>query len=389
MGLKIGQGTFKPMVAQKKIHLINFCRKLTVNTIFFLIPLYFLKLGFNGWQIGIVISLYAFAPLLFSFPTGWINDRLSIKRVIQLGLLGHSLIFLLIGMIENFLMMAILFLLLGVANNILDVSTNSLYFKDETEMDLNKKYGLLSFWLSFGAAIGILLGGILTFYASFHALFCVYSLFILAVLASVRDFKEVKFESVSIKEYRLNLLNKKTILFSIMIFMLGLHWGAEGTVYSPFLKNFFQMNNLQLALYISLALFALSFSAFFIGLLRYNAQINKRIFLLSMLLSGLGLILMVNRSVYISFLFRIVHEVGDGFLGALIALVISRLFERRSIGGSSGVLLAVMTLGNMVGAIFFSPLGYKVGLQYPFIISGSLLVANAAFGLYVFKRIQY
>ena len=65
----------------RRIHLINFSRKLTVNTVFFLIPLYFLKIGLNGWQIGFIVSLYGFAPLLFSFPTGWLNDRFSIIRI--------------------------------------------------------------------------------------------------------------------------------------------------------------------------------------------------------------------------------------------------------------------------------------------------------------------
>ncbi len=377
------------MIAQKNIHIINFSRKLTVNTIFFLIPLYFLKIGFNGWQIGMIVSLYGFAPLLFSFPTGWINDRLSIKRVIQGGLLAQSLLFLLIGRTENFLLMSFLFLLLGIANNALDVSTNSLYYKDETAMDQNKKYGLLSFWLALGMAVGTLFGGTLTYFTSFHVMFDVYSLFMLFVLFAVRDFGQEKFESVSLKEYRLNLLNPKTIFFSIMIFILTLHWGAEGTVYSPFLKRYFELNNLQLALYISLPLFALAFSAFFIGLLRYNALMNKRLFLLSMFISGLGLILMVNRNVYFSFLFRIVHEIGDGFMGALVVLFISRLFEKKSIGGSSGILLAVMTLGHTVGALFFSPLGYRVGLSYPFIVAGLLLVANSAFGFYVFRRAKY
>ena len=377
------------MIYQKKVHIINFSRKLTVTTIFFLIPLYFLKIGFSGWQIGLIISLYAFAPILFSFPTGWINDRISIKRVIQGGFLLQGLAFLLLGMTINFFLMAILFLLLGVANNALDVSTNSLYFKDETQQDLNKKYSRLTFWLALGPAFGILLGGILIYLSNFHTLFYLYSLFVLVVLVLIGDIGKEKFESVSIREYKLDLFNRKTILFSIMIFMLGLHWGVEGTVYSPFLEKYFHLNNLQVALYISLSLFALAFSAFFIGLLKYNAKLNKRLFLIAMSLSGLGLMLMVNRSVYLSFLFRVVHEVGDGFFGALNVLFISRLFEKRSIGGSSGVLLAMMTLGHMVGALIFSPLGFREGLQYPFIISGSLLVANSIFGIYVFKKSQY
>jgi MFS family permease len=98
---------------------------------------------------------------------------------------------------------------------------------------------------------------------------------------------------------------------------------------------------------------------------------------------------MVQSNVYLSFLFRIVHELGDGFLAALIFVFISRLFEKENIGGSSGILTAVMTLGHMVGALAFSVIGYAYGLQYPFIISGLFLIANTAFGYYVFRAERY
>jgi len=373
----------------RKIHLINFSRKLTVNTIFFLIPLYFFKIGMNGWQIGFIVSLYGFAPLLFSFPTGWINDRFSIIIIIQGALAALSMLFLLIGCTANFYLLAIIFLLLGIANNALDVSLNSLYYKDETDMDLNKKYSLLAFWLAFGTAIGTFLGGVLTHYYDFRMMFFIYSVFLLIILLGVKDIGQEKFYVVPLKAYRLNLFNRKTILFAVMIFVLSLHWGAEGTVYSPFLREFFRLNNLQISLYISLPLFALALSSFFIGLVKYNDQKNKNFFLSAMFLSGIGHIFMVNNNVYLSFFFRVVHEIGDGFLGALVILYISRLFEKRSIGGSSGILLATMTLGHMVGALIFSPLGQNVGLQYPFLISGSLLVLNTAFTFIVFKKVRY
>jgi len=48
-----------------------------------------------------------------------------------------------------------------------------------------------------------------------------------------------------------------------------------------------------------------------------------------------------------------------------------------------------MTLGHMVGALVFSSIGYSLGLQYPFIISGLLLIADAIFGYYVFRVERY
>jgi MFS family permease len=371
------------------IHLINFCRKLTVNTLFFLIPLHLLKIGLTGWQIGTVVSFYGVAPLLFSFPVGWINDRFSIRRIIQGAVTLLSFLFLSLAFVNNFLILCCLFLFLGIANNALDVSLNSLYYKDDAHLDLNKKYGTLAFWLALGTATGTISGGALVYFANFRILFFVYSAFLLLILSFTRKVGKAKFSTISLKQYRIDLINKKTILFSILIFVLALHWGVEGTVYSPFLKSYFDLNDLQISLYISISLFFLAFSGLAIAFLRFDARLNQKIFLFALFVSGLGHILMVNPNVYVSLVFRIVHEIGDGLMGALIFLFISRLFQKESIGGSSGILLALMTLGHMLGAQIFAPVGYKFGLFYPFIITGFLLIANSVYGYFLFKKTSY
>jgi DHA1 family quinolone resistance protein-like MFS transporter len=372
-----------------KIHFVNFSRKLTVTSVFFLVPLHFLSIGFNGWQIGIVMSLFAFAPLLISFPTGWTNDRFSIAGVVHAGLFAESLLFLLIAWAPSFFLMAALFFLLGIAHNALDISVNSMYYKDETEMDQNKKFGTYTFWVGLGPAIGVFGGGFLNQFGNFRALLVVFSAFTLVVLLGVRHFDHERFCLVPFKEYRNNLFQKKTLLFVVFIFVLALHWGVEGTVYSPFLEKFFGLNKLQISFYISIPLAALALTAFSVGFLKYNPRLNRRLLLLSMAFSGAGLILMVNRNVYVSFLFRILHEIGDGGLGVLIVLSISRLFERRNIGGSAGLLIAIQIMGQMVGALVYAPLGYRYGLQYPFFISGALLLVDAAYGFFIFRHVDY
>jgi MFS family permease len=108
-----------------------------------------------------------------------------------------------------------------------------------------------------------------------------------------------------------------------------------------------------------------------------------------MFASGAGLVLMVNANVYVSLAFRVVHEIGDGAMAALLTLFTSRLFEKRTIGGSAGLISAIALLGQMAGAMIFSPLGYRYGLQYPFLISGGLLVLNAGYGALIFRRLEY
>ena len=377
------------MISHHRIHLLNFCRKLAVNAVFFLVPLHFLKLGFKGWEIGAVTSLYAFAPLLFSFPTGWANDRFSIKEIIRAALGLFSLMFLILSRVRGFLPTAVIFLFLGLANNALDVSINSLYYKDKTAIDQNRKYSRLVFWQSLGSAAGPVLGGTIVTSAGFRVLFVIFAVFLLAVQAFVPALNSVRFAPVPRRVYRGNLLRPKTILFSVMIFIIGLHWGLEGTVYSPFLRQYFNLNMFSLSLYISLSLLALALSSFLIGFVPFDLKVNKRIFLLSLLLSGSGLVLMVNHRLALSFVFRLVHEAGDGLLGALVVLFISRLFERESIGGGSAALQTVMTGGQMVGALLFSSLGFRFGLVYPFLVAGGLLIADSAFSLYCFRKSEY
>ena len=370
----------------RRVHAINFVRKLTLTTVLFLAPLHFLKLGFNGLEIGLIVACFSFAPIVFSFPTGWMNDRLSMKKVILTALLAQGLSFILISLTRGAGVMAFVFLLVGIANNALDVSTNSLYYKDDTEPNPNRKYGIYNFWLAVGPPVGFVAGGLLTLYSGYRMLLAVFAVMTALVTLALRGFGREKFSPVTMREYRSSIFQKRTLAFSAFLFVLALHWGVEGTVYGPFLKTRFGLNDFQGALYMALAYLGIASSSLALSRLKADPGRNRRLLLLGMALSGLGLVFMVQTDVRLSFLFRFVHECGDGLMGALVLLVISWLFEKRTIGGSSGLLMTIQTAGLMTGAVTFSSIGFRSGLQYPFYIAGALLLANAVFGLYAVPR---
>jgi MFS family permease len=377
------------MDLRKKVHFINFCRKMALNAVFFLSPLYFLKNGFSGWQIGTAVSLYALTPLLVTFPTGWVNDRLAITQVVRGALVTNGLIFLVLSQTKDFLLTAFCFALFGAANSVLDVSLNSLYYKDEREANLNRKFGMLSFWLNLGTSAGTLLGGLLIFLSGFRVMFYALAGLMVVTFLAVRRFGQERFEMVSLREYRLAFFTPKALLLSLMLFILTLHWGVEGTVYSPFLRQTFGLNSLQLAVYISAALLVMALASFRVSRLRFDPEANRKIFLVGMLLSGGGLMLMVVPNVYLSFMARVVHEAGDGLMAALVTIFISRLFARRNIGGNAGLLQAIFTLGHMAGAEIFAPLGYGLGLRIPFLIAGALLILDCGFAFLLFRKLPY
>lgn len=377
------------MDLRHKVHFINFCRKMAFNAVFFLIPLHFLKVGFNGWQIGMIVSLYAFMPLLVTVPTGWVNDRLAIAQVIRGALLVNGLVFVGLSLTQDYFLTALLIAVFAAANSILDVSTNNLYYKDEREDNLNRKFGMLGFWLNLGTSLGTILGGVLIFFSGFRVMFYALAGLMVVTFLAVRRFGNEKFEMIPLREYRLSFFRRKTLLLTLMLFILALHWGVEGTVYSPFLREAFKLNSFQVALYIGLALFVMALAALWVSRREFDPVFNRRLFLTGMFMSGLGLMLMTVPNVYFSFLARAAHETGDGLMGALVTIFISRLFERRNIGGNAGLLMGAFTLGSMVGAQLFSPLGYSLGLQFPFLITGALLVLDCGFGYIVFKKVAY
>lgn len=374
------------MAGMRRVHAVNFVRTMAVTTVAFLAPLRFLRLGFDGVGIGLIVALFAAAPIVFSFPTGWMNDRLSMKKVILAGLLTMSAAFVAVGYVRSVAPMAAVFLVLGVANSAINVSINSFYYKDGAATDPNRKYGHFVGWLSLGPPAGLLLGSLLTGVAGFRTLLWVMAGLTVLAATAVGAFGEEKFEAVSFREYRFSVFNRRTLLFSAFLVLLALHWGTELTVYGPFLRTRFGLGDSGVALYMAGAYLALSLAAFLVGRLKYDARRNRRLFLLGMVVSGLGLILMTVGDVRLSFLFRFVHEGGDGLMGAFAVLAISRLFEKKTIGGSAGILSALQTSGHMAGSFAFSWLGFRAGLHVPMIVAGSILLANAAFGLKALPR---
>jgi predicted MFS family arabinose efflux permease len=374
------------MAGMRRLHAVNFVRTMAVTTVVFLAPFRFIELGFDGVGIGVIVALLAGAPIVFSFPTGWMNDRVSMKKVILGGLLAMSLFIVAVGYIRSVVPMAAAFLLIGVANNAINVSINSLYYKHETGGDPNRKYGQFVGWLSLGPPVGLVLGSLLIRASGFRTLLgAMAALTALAALA-VRGFGQEKFAVVSVRDYKFSIFNKRTLLFSVFLVLLALHWGTEGTVYGPFLRSRFGLSDSGVALYMAGAYMALALAAFLVSRLAYDPVRNRRLFLLGMVLSGAGLVLMTVGDVRLSFLFRFIHEGGDGLMGAFVVLTISRLFERKTIGGSAGILTALQTSGHMTGALVFSWLGFRAGLHVPMVVAGIILLANAAFGLTAVPR---
>jgi MFS family permease len=378
-----------PTADLRRVGALNFTRSLAYTSILFLLPLQFVRIGFNGLQIGLIVSLLSIAPLVSAFPTGWVNDRFSITGAIRAAFLADAALLAVLALTTSFPVVCGAFFLLGVANNVLDVSIASLVFKDQTDVDQNRKYGHYVFWNGFGAVFGVAGGGWLVQAADFRLMLFLFGGILLLAAVFVRPFQDGMFHLTALRDYGRNILRRKSLLFTVFVFFLGLHWAVEGTVYAPFLEKRFGLSTLQSSLYMAAGLLFLPIGALAIGRRKFELAANRRLVLAALSLSGLGLVLMTVGDIRLSLAFRFVHDFGDGAAGVLIALYTSRLFESRSIGGSAAFLLAVQITAKMLGAMVLTPLGFRFGLQWPFWIAGGLLLLDAAYGAVIFRRIEY
>ena len=99
-------------------------------------------------------------------------------------------------------------------------------------------------------------------------------------------------------------------LFLKMFLFFALHFGAVQTYFSLFLKSYFNLNSLEMGLYMGIPILVTGPMCIFIS--RKTQKYKPRyILLFGLLVSGLGHILMTVKILELSFVFRIIHEIAD------------------------------------------------------------------------------
>ncbi len=370
------------------VSLLAFFRRAPLYITYFYFPLIFLDFGFNGWQIGILFSLFTVTALLFTLPTGITNDIFSIKKLIISGFVILFGFYFSLSLTKNFFIYLLLFFIGGLGVNITETSLNSLILKIKTDK-LGKKIGIFSSFAYFGIVIGTLLGGfLLTSYNTFTIFRTTSYFFLLLALISllIPKTKTVKFELL---HYKKDLLRKTVLLFIFVLFLYSIHWGAEAVALSPFLEKNLGLNKIGIGIYMAISVTFLCFATYITGVKTDKKLDVKKALYLGLILSGTCHILMTYPNLFSSILFRIIHEVGDGIVQVLMFIGITRLFHIDRIGGSASFVLTVMITGQFLGSLIFGQIGYKLGYHIPLILSGILTLTAFLLALYQRKSMEH
>lgn len=354
---------------------------------FFFIPIYLDGLGFNGFEIGVLIALSSVAAFISFFPSGFVNDRSSVKKPLFLSFILLALFYFGITVFEEFVFFLVLFLIGGIG---LKIGINSLknYFLKTVELGKEgETMGFYNFVIILGVFFGILFVSFLVPVFKFQLVLQAVSVLFILLIFFLFFFKEIKGNDTKIKEYKDDFLKKNILFFSLILFLFTLHWGAESTSYGLLLTNYFNLDLFTAGLYMAFPLLFLGVASYFYGKKIDAKKIDfSKVFLIGIFISGLTHILMVVHPVEFSFLIRCIHEFGDGLVEIGMVFWIFRSFDFKRLAGNASLIMTVTVLGEIVGSILFSNLGGILGYEYAFIGSGiTSLLAALLFVFYIKK----
>lgn len=354
--------------------------------VFVLVPIYLSNIGLTGYEIGVLLAVFAITSIFVSFPAGVVNDRWTIRLTMIVGIAMVSSFLLGLGFFESFLIFIPLFFLGGLGTNLEEVSIRTLVYKTRMEGREGEKFGIYNLVRNIGAPLGLFIGGVLILLLDFSLAFKIIGILSLLLIPLV-SFRPVMRYRVKLVEYKMDFINKKVVSLGIIMFLFTLHWGAEHTSYGLFLRNNLGLDMFLIGVYTSVALFILGVTAYFFGKRIDSRKSNmKNVFIAGMIISGVFHILHTIPIVPLSFILRIVHEVGDGMAMIAVYFWVSRLFGVERIGGDSSLMFTVMLFGQVIGSLIFGPIGYLMGYHIPLIISGMINIL-CAFLLLIFVKV--
>lgn len=357
--------------------LLLFFSTLFWSFVYFLIPVHLADVGLTGYEIGVLTALYVGMSLVVSFPTGFINDRWTVKATLVLGIIMFTTFLLGISLVTSFLLFIPLFVIGGLGIHIEEASIRTITYKTKMKRKEGEKLGFYRLVHLTGSSLGLLIGGAIIFLFDFSLGLAIMGIIYLLSLA-LTSFKTHMHHTIRLIDYGHDIMSKGILPVVAVLFLYSLHWGAEATSYGLFLANNLGLDIFMSAMYIAFSLPALGAVCYFFGMRVDRKKTDVRHLLVGgFVISGIGLVLHTIPIAWISFLFRVVHEVGDGMTMIAFFIWVSRIFGKKRIGGDTGIMFTIMLVGQMIGSLIYGPLGFEMGYHFPSIISGVTNIVSA------------
>ena len=349
--------------------------------VFVYLPIYLKDIGFLPDRIGLLIGVYSFAMIPMIAPFGIISDKFSPKRLVQSGILLTTLWIIGLSFSRSFIGFFLSMIVGGAGLTIFTVSIQSLYYKHISDSSRGKKVGVFLMSGFLGFSLGPITGGFILRYYDMHALFIagiLLTLLLFILSTTIKDSYPIRSEFL---EYKNDINKPEVILFLLLVMVLGTHFGVEQTNLPPLLKEKINLSSSQIGGVYGVVGIWLGALILVIG---HIFDVKRNLFMLffwGLVISGVFQALTPLAWSFGSVLaFRLFHTVGDGLVIMLNGIVMSTIFPNKRLGGNTGFLLAVRSVGVTTGALVCGSLN-RVFSSYsiPFFLSGWSLVILSLF----------
>lgn len=351
------------------------------------LPLIFKAYNYTDQQIGFAIGLSSLSSILLVLPFGVFSDYFSPKRTLTIGALCFSGYFLLLVILKDFWSVCAAVILGGVGAATIRVVLMSLYLKLIGSTGRAKKVAFLHLGGYLGFGFGPLIGGYL--YEAFGATLMIkgafaLSLIIVLLTLFVEDAPPVLF---SFKDYKKDIKDPTALFLIAVVFVLGTHFGAEQSSISLLMKDTIGLTKKE----IGLVFFALgvwmAILVPFAGILMDKKHRVFFLLLVGLLISSCFQFMTPFASTLWGLLIiRIIHTMGDTLAILESDVLTARFFPAARLGGNSGVIFCVRTLGIFVFAAFSGWLNQVWGYKMPFFVNGIMVFGFSSIALLYIRR---
>lgn len=365
---------------------ILFVFRVLIFTTLFFFPLHLKNIGFSGWEIGLLMGVDSLTSLLTTLPLGVSNDLVASRRLTLLSFVLLAAVYIMLSGARLFPVLMILFVLLGTCNSLAQLSMKSLIYKTADEDCKGHRFSVMGFAEHSGIAVGALAGGLLLMRLSYDKLFLTTGILFLLITPLVAGLPKTMTHIFDPALYRKELFKRDVIVFALITFLYTYHWGAEKTVYTLFLRDCLGFSQSEIGVLICVTVMLLALGCLVFGrLLDRRVTTLSRLIVAGLCLSAAGtMLLALAASRQQAYVFRALHEIGDGSFMVFSYVMTSNLFSRARVGGGSGFLGQVAVLGTFAGALTSGALLQHFGPRIPMIVSGVM-----SFGaLYCFRKLR-
>ncbi|MFA5303383.1 MAG: MFS transporter [Candidatus Nanoarchaeia archaeon] len=348
------------------------------------LPLFSSALNASEFIVGLIAAVSPLAGILFSFPIGYLSDKIGFKKLLILSgfvFLSAPLLYL---FVNSALWLIPIRFFHGIATAILGpVSASmivSVYSKNKGE-----KLGFYSSSTLIGRTLAPLIGGIILSMNYFGNLWdykLVYiAAFILAIPVFVltlllKPFKANKLNNLDFDDFTSSLkyifINKKIFSTALVDLITYFAFGAFET-YLPLYLTLKGIPGYAIGFVFSVQIFSIAFSKPLFG--KIADKIDKRIqIIIGLFILGLsfGILGLVSNIILITVI-GVIFGLGLSFSTIATPTYLSEIADKSRIGTTLGGLSSIMDVGHSLGpfitGIIISYFSYELGFFASFILS--------------------